>query len=65
MGHAVSKETISQFKGLTLDGVVPVNDELGRGAYGEVFTVRYVRMFTEGHCNHRNIIYKLAVYASL
>ena len=42
MGHAPSKETLSQFKGLILDGVVPVNDELGRGAYGVVFTVRYV-----------------------
>ena len=42
MGHAPSKETQIQLKGLILDGVVPLNDELGRGAYGVVFTVRYV-----------------------
>ena len=46
MGHAPSKEVLNQFKSLILDGVVPVNDELGRGTYGVVFTVRYVRMFT-------------------
>ena len=42
MGHAPSKETQIQLTGLILDGVVPLNDELGRGAYGVVFTVRYV-----------------------
>ena len=42
MGHAPSKETQIQLKGLILNGVVPLNDELGRGAYGVVFTVRYV-----------------------
>lgn len=51
MGHAPSKETLNQLRGLLLEGVLPVNDELGRGAYGVVFTVRYVpgyvRMFTD------------------
>ena len=41
MGHASSKE-LSQSKSLILEGVVPLNDELGRDAYGLVFTVRYV-----------------------
>ena len=40
MGHASSKE-LSQSKSLILE-VVPLNDELGRDAYGLVFTVRYV-----------------------
>ena len=41
--HNPSKETArSQLNDLILDGVAPVNDDLGRGTYGEVFTVRYV-----------------------
>jgi len=58
MGHAPSKETLSQFKGLILDGVVPVDNELGRGAYGIVFTVRYVNLLIYemlSYCNNNNI----------
>ena len=31
-----------QLKSLTLDGIIPLNEELGRGAYGKVFTVKYL-----------------------
>ena len=41
MSQAVAKETISELKDVTLKGVVPLNRELGRGAYGIVFTVKY------------------------
>ena len=41
MGQAVAKETISELIDVTLKGVVPLNKELGRGAYGIVFTVKY------------------------
>ena len=30
-----------QLQGLTLDGIIPVNKELGRGSYGKIFTVKY------------------------
>ena len=40
MGHVSSKEAEIQLKGLILDRVTPLNDELGRGAYGVVFTVK-------------------------
>lgn len=41
------EESLSKFKGIILDGVVPVNDELGRGSSGEVFTVRYVQLIRQ------------------
>ena len=42
MGQAVARETISELIDVTLEGVVPLNQEpLGRGAYGIVFTVKY------------------------
>ena len=31
-----------QLKNLTLEDVIPLNKELGRGAYGKVFTVKYL-----------------------
>ena len=36
-----ARETIDELKDVTLKGVVPLNKELGRGAYGSVFTVKY------------------------
>ena len=41
MGQAAARETIDELKNVTLKGVVPLNKELGRGAYGSVFTVKY------------------------
>ena len=41
MGQAVARETIGELKDVTLKGVVPLKKELGRGAYGSVFTVKY------------------------
>ena len=52
MGQTATKQTIGQvkeelkdvipeLKDVTLKRVVPLNDELGRGAYGSVFTVRH------------------------
>ena len=41
MGQAAVRETIDELKDVTLKGVVPLNKELGRGAYGSVFTVKY------------------------
>ena len=40
MGQAAARE-INELKDVTLKGVVPLNEELGRGAYGTVFTVKY------------------------
>ena len=34
-------DLIPELKDVTLKGVVPLNDELGRGAYGSVFTVKH------------------------
>ena len=44
MGQIAAKQTIDvipELKDVTLKGVVPLNEELGRGAYGSVFTVKY------------------------
>ena len=55
MGQTASKETVYQvkdaipelenvipeLKDVTLKGIVPLNDELGQGAYGSVFTVKH------------------------
>ena len=41
MGQAAARETIEELKDVTLKKVVPLNKELGRGAYGSVFTVKY------------------------
>ena len=55
MGQAAAKQEVDQFKEavpelqdlipelktVTLKGVVPLNDELGRGAYGTVFKVKH------------------------
>ena len=35
------KDLIPELKDVTLKGVLPLNDELGRGAYGSVFTVKH------------------------
>ena len=35
------KDVIPELKDVTLKGVVPLNDELGHGAYGSVFKVKY------------------------
>ena len=37
-----SQDIIHQLKNLTLEDVIPLNKELGRGAYGKVFTVKYL-----------------------
>ena len=37
-----SKDLSDQLKDLTLEDVIPQNKELGRGAYGKVFTVDYL-----------------------
>ena len=37
-----SKDLTDQLKDLTLEDVIPQNKELGRGAYGKVFTVKYL-----------------------
>ena len=37
-----SKDLSDQLKDLTLEDVIPQNKELGRGAYGKVFTVKYL-----------------------
>ena len=37
-----SKFAGDQMKDFTLKGVVPIGKELGRGAYGKVFTVKYL-----------------------
>ena len=37
-----SKDLSDQLKDLTLENVIPKNKELGRGAYGKVFTVNHV-----------------------
>ena len=38
-----SKDLSDQLKNLiTLEDVIPQNKELGRGAYGKVFTVKYL-----------------------
>ena len=48
MGQTAAKETVDQvkdaipeLKDVTLKGIVPLNDELGHGAYGSVFTVKH------------------------
>ena len=41
MGQAAVKETIEELKDVTLKKVIMLNKELGRGAYGSVFTVKY------------------------
>ena len=38
---AVKQQIIPELKDVTLKGVVPLKDELGRGAYGTVFTVKH------------------------
>ena len=37
-----SKDLSDQLKDLTLEDVIPQNEELGRGAYGKVFAVKYL-----------------------
>ena len=41
MGQAAARETIEELKDVTLKKLVILNKELGRGAYGRVFTVKY------------------------
>ena len=40
-GQAATTETIDKLKDVTLKRVVPLNEKLGRGSYGIVFTVKY------------------------
>ena len=40
--NMASKDFSDQLKDLTLEDVIPQNKELGRGAYGKVFTVKYL-----------------------
>ena len=44
MGQSTSNNTIDELKNLTLKGVVPQNKELGRGAFGVVYVVKYGRV---------------------
>ena len=37
-----SKDFSDQLKDLTLEAVIPQNKQLGRGAYGKVFTINHV-----------------------
>ena len=39
--HEVTDDTARLKNVTTLEGVIPLNQELGRGAYGRVFTVKY------------------------
>ena len=41
MGQAAVRERIHELKDVTLNNVIILNNELGRGAYGSVFTVKY------------------------
>ena len=41
MGQAAAREIIDELKDVTLKKVVMLNKEVGRGAYGSVFTVKY------------------------
>jgi len=44
MGQAATtkdKDVIPELKDVTLKGIIPLNCELGRGAYGKVFKVKY------------------------
>ena len=43
--ESVKRDPIQELKDVTLRGVVPLNEELGRGAYGCVFTVKYHGIF--------------------
>ena len=38
---SAARETIEELKHVTLKGVIRLNEKLGRGAYGSVFTVKY------------------------
>ena len=40
--NMASKDLCDQLKDLTLEDVIPQNKELGRGAYGKVFTVDFL-----------------------
>ena len=40
--NMASKDLSDQLKDLTLETVIPLNKELGRGAYGKVFTVNHL-----------------------
>ena len=46
-----SKDLSDQLKDLTLEDVIPQNKELGRGAYGKVFTVKHLGL----HCAAKEI----------
>ena len=37
-----TQDISDQLKNLTLEDVIPLNKQLGRGAYGKVFTVKYL-----------------------
>ena len=41
LGLTAAGETIEELKDVTLKGVVPLNEKLGEGSYGSVFTVKY------------------------
>ena len=40
-----SNDLSDQLKDLTLEDAIPQNKELGRGAYGEIFTVNHVGLY--------------------
>ena len=41
MDSAAAREAIDELKNVTLKGIIPLNEKLGRGAFGSVFTVKY------------------------
>ena len=40
----MTSRSVNDFKSLELKGITPLNEELGRGAYGKVFVVKYCEM---------------------
>ena len=55
--HRLQQEDpIQQLKNVTLRGVLPLDEELGRGAYGCVFTVKYRGIVRAAKRIHPNLI---------
>ena len=53
---AAKKDPIPELKDVTLKGVVALNEELGRGAYGSVFTVKHNGIVRAAKKIHSNLI---------
>ena len=50
------KDPIPELSNVKLEGVVPLNEELGHGAYGSVFTVKYKENVFAAKKIHSNLI---------